>query len=105
MATAFWDVYGVIMLVDFIPPSSTVNAAAYQETLNRLKEAILEKRPGLLITGVILHDNAQPHTAVATVNSLNSWSWEILPHQPYCPALPPLDFRMFSKMKKYLSGQ
>jgi hypothetical protein len=32
MATAFWDVYGVIMLVDFIPPSSTVNAAAYQYT-------------------------------------------------------------------------
>jgi len=43
MATAFWDVYGVIILVDFIPPSSTVYVAAYQETLNRLKEAI-EKR-------------------------------------------------------------
>lgn len=32
MATAFWDVYEVIVLVDFIPPSSAVNAAAYQET-------------------------------------------------------------------------
>jgi hypothetical protein len=31
MATAIWDVYGV-MLVDFTPPSS---AAAYQETLKR----------------------------------------------------------------------
>jgi len=43
MATAFWDVYGVIMLVGFIPPSSTVNAVAYQETLNRLKEAIQKR--------------------------------------------------------------
>jgi hypothetical protein len=40
MATAFWVVYGVIMLAEFTPPSSTVNAAAYQETLKRLKEAI-----------------------------------------------------------------
>jgi len=42
-ATAFWDVYGVIILVDFIPPSSTANASAYQETLNRLKEAIQKR--------------------------------------------------------------
>jgi hypothetical protein len=31
MATALWDVYG-ILLVDFTPPGS---AAAYQETLKR----------------------------------------------------------------------
>jgi predicted component of type VI protein secretion system len=42
-ATAFWDVYGVIILVDFIPPSLTANASAYQETLNRLKEAIQKR--------------------------------------------------------------
>jgi hypothetical protein len=42
-ATAFWNVYGVIILVDFIPPSSTANASAYQETLNRLKEAIQKR--------------------------------------------------------------
>jgi hypothetical protein len=32
MATVFWDVHGVL-LVDFTPLSSTINAAAYQETL------------------------------------------------------------------------
>jgi hypothetical protein len=32
MATVFWDVHGVL-LVDFTPPSLTINAAAYQETL------------------------------------------------------------------------
>jgi hypothetical protein len=31
MATVFWDVDRVL-LVDFTPPSSTINAAAYQET-------------------------------------------------------------------------
>jgi hypothetical protein len=32
MAIVFWDVHGVL-LVDFTPPTSTINAAAYQETL------------------------------------------------------------------------
>jgi len=105
MATAFWDVYGVIILVDFIPPSSTVYVAAYQKTLKQTQRGYSEKRSGLLTTGVLLHNNAQPHTAATTVNPLNSWDWEILPHQPYSPDLPPLDFHMFSKMKKHLRGQ
>jgi hypothetical protein len=82
MATVFWDVQGVL-LVDFTPPGSIINATDYQETLQRLKEAIWSKRPGLLIKrlGVLLLQyNAPPHSAAATVNLLNSWSWEILPH-------------------------
>jgi hypothetical protein len=51
MATVFWDVHGVL-LVDFTPPGSTINAAAYQETIKRLKEAIRRKRPGLLTKGL-----------------------------------------------------
>jgi hypothetical protein len=31
MATVFWDVHGVL-LVDFTPCGSTINAAAYEET-------------------------------------------------------------------------
>jgi histone-lysine N-methyltransferase SETMAR len=94
MATVVCDVHGVL-LVDFTPPSSTINAAAYQETLKRLKEAIWCKRPGLLTKGLgvlLLHDNAQPLSASATMNLLNSWGWEILPHPPYSPHLAPSDF-------------
>jgi hypothetical protein len=47
----FWDVHEVL-LFDFTPPGSTMNAAAYQETLKRLKEAIRRKRPGLLTKGL-----------------------------------------------------
>jgi histone-lysine N-methyltransferase SETMAR len=88
MVTVFWDVHGVLF-VDFKTPGSTINAAAYQETLKILKDAIRRKRPGLLTKGlgVILHDNARPHSAAATVNLLNSWGWEILPHPPYSPDL------------------
>jgi hypothetical protein len=52
MATASLDVHGVI-LVDFTPPDSTINAAAYQETLKRLEEDIPRKRPGLLTKGLV----------------------------------------------------
>jgi hypothetical protein len=75
VASVFWVGHG-LLLVDFTHPSSTINAAAYQETLKRLKEAIWRKRPGLLTKrhGVLLlHNNAQPHGTAATVNLLNSW--------------------------------
>jgi hypothetical protein len=32
VTTGFWDVHGVL-LVDFTPPGSTINAAVFQETL------------------------------------------------------------------------
>jgi hypothetical protein len=51
MATVFWDVHG-IFLVDFTPLGSTINAAAYQEILKRLKEAIRSRIPGLFSKGL-----------------------------------------------------
>jgi hypothetical protein len=51
MSSVFRDVCGDL-LVDFTPPSSTINAAVYQETLKRLEEAIRRKRPGLLTKGL-----------------------------------------------------
>jgi hypothetical protein len=104
MATVFWDVHGVL-LVDFTPSGSTINVAAYQETLKRLKEAIRRKRPGLLTKGLVVplvHDNARPHSSAATVNLLNSWGWEILPQPPYSADLAPSYFHLFPRMKKHI---
>ena len=36
MASIFWDRKG-ILLVDFMPPGATINAAAYCDTLTRLR--------------------------------------------------------------------
>ncbi|GFN86514.1 histone-lysine N-methyltransferase SETMAR [Plakobranchus ocellatus] len=52
MATVFWDAKGVILL-DILPQGQCINAARYCSTLDRLKEAIRRKRPGLLRRGVI----------------------------------------------------
>jgi len=54
---------------------------------------------------LLLHDNAQPHTAHATVNLLERWDWEILEHPPYSPDLLPSDFHLFPNMKKHLHAK
>jgi hypothetical protein len=38
-------VHRLVLSIDFTPPGSTINAAAYQETLKRLEEDIQRKRP------------------------------------------------------------
>ena len=38
MATVFWDMHDVLLL-HFTPPNKTVNSAAYQATLKKLKES------------------------------------------------------------------
>jgi histone-lysine N-methyltransferase SETMAR len=105
MATVFWDMNGVL-LVEFQEPGRTVTAASYCSLLERLKAAIKNKRPGLLTRGVILlHDNARPHTAHLTVETINNLGFELLPHPPYSPDLAPSDYHLFGPMKKTLGGQ
>jgi hypothetical protein len=43
MATVFWDMNGVLLL-HFSPPNETVNSAAYQATLKKLKRAVQRKK-------------------------------------------------------------
>jgi len=105
MATVFWDMHGVLLL-HFYPPNETVNSAAYQATLKKLKRAVQRKKPQMSDMRVLLlHDNARPHTAHATVNLLERWGWEILEHPPYSPDLAPSDFHLFPNMKKHLRAK
>ena len=101
MATVSWDMRGVLLL-HFSAPNETVNSAAYQATLKKLKRAVQRKRPQMSDKRVLLlHDNAQPHRAHATVNLLERWGWEILERLPYSPDLAPSNFHLFPIMKKH----
>ncbi|GFO31517.1 histone-lysine N-methyltransferase SETMAR [Plakobranchus ocellatus] len=104
MTTVFWDAKGVILL-DILPQGQYINAARYCSTLDRLKEAIRRKRPGLLRRGVVLqHDNATPHSANLTQQWLQRYGWEILPHPAHSPDLAPSDFHLFGSLKRHLGG-
>ncbi|GFN94677.1 histone-lysine N-methyltransferase SETMAR [Plakobranchus ocellatus] len=104
MATVFWDAKGVILL-DILPQGQCINAARHCSTLDRLKEAIRRKRPGLLRRGVVLqHDNATPHSANLTQQWLQRYGWEILPHPAHSLDLAPSDFHLFGPLKRHLGG-
>ena len=96
MATVFWDSQGVL-LVDFMPRNTSINADAYCATLRRLRKAIQNRCRGKLSRGIVLiHDNARPHTARLTQNLLrDEFHWDTFDHPPYSPDLAPSDFHLF----------
>ncbi|UYV68502.1 hypothetical protein LAZ67_5004526 [Cordylochernes scorpioides] len=105
MAMVFWDCKGVL-LVDYLPPNTTVNAARYCEVLTKLRAAIKRKRPGLLSRKVLLvHDRARPHATRTTQTLLENFKWEIFTHPPYSPELALSDFHLFPALKLHLGGK
>jgi hypothetical protein len=89
IATIFWDIQTII-LIDFM-----VTRAAYQMSLQCLKEAIQQWQLGLLTLSVLLmHNNARPHTSHSTIALLDTWHWEYVRHPGY--SLTPSDFHTFS---------
>ncbi|GFN84016.1 hypothetical protein PoB_001052200 [Plakobranchus ocellatus] len=92
----FWDSRGMI-LIDILPKGESVNADRYCETLDRLREAVRRKRPGLLRSGVVLqHDNATPTRQNAQRNGLNVTGGTLFPIQPTVQTLHPQTFIYFS---------
>ena len=62
MATVFWDAKGVIML-DFLPKTSTITGMYYANLLDQLRTAICEEHRGKLSKDVLLQQvNARVHT-------------------------------------------
>jgi len=89
-----------------MPKGTTINAAAYCETLKKLKKKIKDKRRGMLTRGVsLLHDNARSHTARLTQDLLVSFGWDIVTHPPYSLDLALSDYHLFNKLKEFLGGQ
>jgi hypothetical protein len=73
-----------ILLVEFLPRDMTINAAAYFETLNKLRCATQNKRRDMLSAKVVyLQDNTHPHAAAGTYQLLASIKWELVDHPLY----------------------
>lgn len=105
LATVFWDNQGVL-LIDFLEHGRTVNSDRYIATLKKLRDAIRRKRPGNDVHDMKLHhDNARPHTSLATTAAIARMGWSVVPHPPYSPDLAPSDFHLFPSMKEDIRGQ
>ncbi|XP_048483622.1 histone-lysine N-methyltransferase SETMAR-like [Plutella xylostella] len=102
MATVFWDTEG-ILLIDYKEKGVNITGTYYASLLQKLKEAIKEKRRGKWSRGVLLlHDNAPVHKCHTATAALFNCGYESLIHPPYSPDLAPSDYYLFPKLKKEL---
>ena len=99
MLTVFWDSQGPI-LETYQECETTVTSATYFDILQgEVKPAICSKRRGKLSKEILLHDNARPHTADHTLETLNQLKWGAMEHPAYSPNLVPSDFHLFGPLK------
>jgi len=93
LLTVFWESQGPI-LEHYMEKGVTVTSVNYCNMLrNELRPAVRSKRRGRLTQGVLLlHDNARPHTAHLTINTIQKLNWEVLEHPAYSPDLAPFRF-------------
>jgi transposase len=54
---------------------------------------------------VLLHDNARPHTATHTSETLRKLKFDVMAHPPYSPDLAPSDYHLFDPLKEALRGR
>ena len=99
--------YSGPLVVDILPQDTTMTATYYvQNVLSQVKSAINEQRPKVSTSRtLLLHDNAGPHKARATTQSLQELGIQVLPHPAYSPDLAPCDFRLFPILKDRLDGR
>ena len=67
-----------MILAEFLESGQTITAARHVRTLQKLRRALRDRRPGRNI--IILHDNARPHAARLTSEAIAKMGWEVLPH-------------------------
>jgi len=52
-----------------------------------------------------LQDNARPHVAARTTDTIQKLEWNVLPHSPCSPDLAPSDYHLFGPLKEHLVGK
>ena len=69
----------------------------------KLEEAIKEKKPELANHKLIVfhHDNARPHTYLATRTKLLELGWEVMSHLPYNFDLAPTDYHLSRSLQNF----
>ena len=103
MLCVWWDQKGIIYY-ELLEPKQTVTANLYSQQLMRLSLALETKRP---YRGkgkrkvILLHDNARPHVAKTTRETIENLGWEVLPHPAYSPDLAPSDYCLFRSMEHF----
>jgi histone-lysine N-methyltransferase SETMAR len=107
MLSVWWDMKGILYF-ELLEPGQTVSDERYRQQLRRLNTEIEQKRP---FRGhgkqkvILLHDNARPHVATSTQQTIRELAWEVLPPPAYSPDLAPSDYHLFQSLEHFLRGK
>ena len=96
MLCVWWDCEGIIHY-KLLERNQIVTAELYVQQMEQLKSAIQEKRPNQQHV-LLLHNNACPHIANMTKETIQNHGWEVLPHLPYSPDLALTGFHLFQSL-------
>ena len=103
--TIFWGCKGVL-LVDFLPRSTTINGPYYASFLHQLRSFIREKQYRKLTRDVLLlHDNTPVHKSNTTQAAILYTGFTELTYPAYSPDLAPRNYNLFSNVKNFLRGR
>ena len=101
-----WNWKGPVFY-ELLPKNKTINSDIYCEQLQKLSDAIAQKRPELINRkGVMFHhDNARPHTSLVIRQKLLQHCWNVLSHPSYSPDLALSDFHLFRSLQNSLNDK
>jgi len=94
-----------VLCYKLLKPGETINAVCYSNQLLYLCEKIEKKRSFTSQGTQLLHDNAHPHVALSTKQTIFDLGWKVLPHAAYSSDLAPSDYHLFRSLQHTLSDQ
>jgi histone-lysine N-methyltransferase SETMAR len=105
VAHAQQDMEGPI-LEHYQEKGETDNGVRYSTMLEEKLKPAIHSHCGLLSKGVLLlRDNARPHSAAATVTTIQKLKIETINYPPCSPDLDPSNYHVFGMLKEALQGR
>ena len=107
MLCIWWDQLGVVYY-ELLQPNKTITAELYQQQLMQLSRALKFKLPQYakrLDKMIFQHDNARSNVTKVVKETLEAFSWDVLPHPSYSPDIAPSDYHLFRSMVHGLAEQ